>query len=279
MRVVTTLQELAQLRAKHPAGAAAAALVPTMGALHEGHRTLVARARAHDSVCVSIFVNPLQFAPNEDFTRYPRPLDADLTLCEAEGVDVVFAPTKDEMYAGGAPGVTVHAGPLGDVLEGATRPGHFDGVLTVVAKLFHLVQPEVAFFGQKDAQQLALIRRMVRDLDFPLEVCGVPIVRDPDGLALSSRNAYLDPQGREQALALSRALQAGRAAQHRGAAAALAEARGVIDAASGVRLDYLELVDADTFGAVDEQTERSLLLVAAYVGGTRLIDNVTLDLP
>jgi pantoate--beta-alanine ligase len=279
MRVVTTRTELEQFRDKSPRGRAAAALVPTMGALHDGHRTLIIRARAHESVCVSIFVNPLQFGPAEDFTRYPRPIEADLAMCAAEGVDLVFAPTNDEMYAGGAPRVTVHAGPLGDLLEGTTRPGHFDGVLTVVAKLFHLVRPEVAFFGQKDAQQLALIRQMVRELDFPVEVVGAPTVREPDGLAISSRNSYLGSDQRQHAVALVRALQAGRAAQHRGPAAVLAQARSVIDAASGVRLDYLELVDADTFGAVDEHTERGLLLVAAYVGGTRLIDNVTLDLP
>jgi pantoate--beta-alanine ligase len=277
MKVVTTKQQLAAARTGRPGGA----LVPTMGALHDGHRTLIRRAREESGqVCVSVFVNPLQFGPGEDFSRYPRQLDADLAMCDAEGVDLVFAPDQDEMYDGRPPGVTVTAGPLGAILEGKTRPGHFDGVLTVVAKLLHLVRPEQAFFGQKDAQQLALIRRMVRELDFPVEICGVPTVREPDGLAMSSRNGYLSPEQRQDALALSRALRAGRAAadQGSGAAGALAEARSVIDAASGVRLDYLELADADTFEPVDERTDRGLLLVAAWVGGTRLIDNVTLEL-
>jgi pantoate--beta-alanine ligase len=279
MRVVTTKQELAEIiGSERPGGA----LVPTMGALHEGHRTLMRRARAdRDHVSVSIFVNPLQFGPSEDFTRYPRQLDTDLAICDAEGVDLVFAPERHEMYDGRAPVVRVSAGRLGEILEGTTRPGHFDGVLTVVAKLLHLLRPGAAFFGQKDAQQLALVRRMVRELDFPVEICGVPTVREPDGLAMSSRNGYLSAADRQAALALSHALQAGRAAaqRHIGVDAALAEARSVIDAASGVRLDYLELVDADTFEPVDEATERGLLLVAAWVGGTRLIDNVTLELP
>jgi pantoate--beta-alanine ligase len=274
MRVVTSRAELADARD----GAAPVALVPTMGALHEGHRTLI--RRAHESrgqVWVSIFVNPLQFGPKEDLARYPRRLDDDLAMCEAEGVDVVFAPSVTEMYAG-EPAVRVTAGPLGDVLEGKTRPGHFDGVLTVVAKLFNLVRPDVAYFGQKDAQQLALVRRMVRDLDFPIEIVGVPTVRDADGLALSSRNAYLDAAARRSALALSRALDAGRRAGAHGAEAALAEARAVLAAEAGVRPDYLELVDAANFGPVQRETEHALLLVAAFVGGTRLIDNVTLDL-
>lgn len=280
MRVVTTRAELAELRAADPRGRAATALVPTMGALHGGHQLLIQRARAaHETVCVSIFVNPLQFGPAEDFSRYPRPLETDLELCKAAGVDVVFAPAKDEMYGGTAPVVTVHAGSLGETLEGKTRPGHFDGVLTVVAKLFHLVQPEAAFFGQKDAQQLALVRRMVHDLDFDVEVVGVPTVREPDGLALSSRNEYLSPDERREALALSQALGTGRAAAAHGPAAVVRDARAVIDAAAGVRLDYLELVDAATFEPVDGDSERAVLVVAAWVGGTRLIDNVTLDLP
>ncbi|MEU8465860.1 pantoate--beta-alanine ligase [Streptomyces sp. NPDC029003] len=190
------------------------AVVMTMGALHEGHATLVRTARAQagpdGQVVVTVFVNPLQFGENEDLDRYPRTLDADLRIAAAAGADAVFAPAADEVYPGGAPQVRITAGPMGGRLEGATRPGHFDGMLTVVAKLLHLTRPDLALFGQKDAQQLALIRRMVTDLNFPVEVAGVPTVREDDGLALSSRNRYLDPVERRTALALSRALFAGR---------------------------------------------------------------------
>ncbi|MFE2287747.1 pantoate--beta-alanine ligase [Streptomyces sp. NPDC059443] len=190
------------------------AVVMTMGALHEGHATLVRAARAQagpdGQVVVTVFVNPLQFGANEDLDRYPRTLDADLALAEAAGADAVFAPAVEEVYPGGDPQVRISAGPMGERLEGATRPGHFDGMLTVVAKLLHLTRPDLALFGQKDAQQLALIRRMVTDLNFPVEVVGVPTVREEDGLALSSRNRYLSPLERRTALALSRALFAGR---------------------------------------------------------------------
>ncbi|MFP5371470.1 MAG: pantoate--beta-alanine ligase, partial [Actinomycetes bacterium] len=186
------------------------ALVPTMGALHEGHRTLVRAARQQAAtVVVSVFVNPTQFGPGEDFDRYPRTWDADLAALTAEGADVVFHPGVDEMYPPGAAGVTVHPGPLGDVLEGAVRPGHFAGVLTVVAKLFGLVRPDVALFGEKDYQQLTLIRAMARELALGVEVAGVPTVREDDGLALSSRNRYLSADQRAAAVALSRALRAG----------------------------------------------------------------------
>jgi pantoate--beta-alanine ligase len=278
MRIVTTRAELAAVRREHDS-AKQLALVPTMGALHRGHRELIRRADPQRSaVYVSIFVNPLQFGPAEDFSRYPRRLDDDLGICTEEGVDTVFAPTTEEMYGAGTPGVTIAAGPLGERFEGRTRPGHFDGVLTVVAKLFHLVQPDLAYFGQKDAQQLAVIKAMVRDLSFPLEVVGVATVRADDGLALSSRNAYLDPAQREQATTLSRALAAGRAAAPHGARAVQEAAQRVLDATPDVRVDYLALVDADTFRDVDAMTSRGLLLVAAWVGGTRLIDNATLDL-
>ncbi|MEU2156479.1 pantoate--beta-alanine ligase [Streptomyces sp. NPDC019396] len=190
------------------------AVVMTMGALHEGHATLVRTARSHAGadgfVVVTVFVNPLQFGPSEDLDRYPRTLDADLKIAREAGADVVFAPSTDEVYPGGQPQVRITAGPMGELLEGASRPGHFDGMLTVVAKLLHLTRPDVAFFGQKDAQQLALIRRMTRDLNFPVEIVGVPTVREPDGLALSSRNRYLAPDERSAALALSRALFASR---------------------------------------------------------------------
>lgn len=190
------------------------AVVMTMGALHEGHATLVRTAREQagpdGQVVVTVFVNPLQFGANEDLDRYPRTLDADLLICEEAGADAVFAPAVDEVYPGGDPQVRITAGPMGGRLEGATRPGHFDGMLTVVAKLLHLTRPDLALFGQKDAQQLALIRRMVTDLNFPVEVAGVPTVREDDGLALSSRNRYLSPAERRTALALSRSLFAGR---------------------------------------------------------------------
>ncbi|MFC9848040.1 pantoate--beta-alanine ligase [Streptomyces sp. NPDC060223] len=190
------------------------AVVMTMGALHEGHATLIRTAREiageEGEVVVTVFVNPLQFGKGEDLDRYPRTLDADLKIAEATGADAVFAPSVDEVYPGGEPQVRVSAGPMGELLEGATRPGHFDGVLTVVAKLLHLTRPDVALFGQKDAQQLAVIRRMARDLNFGVEIVGVPTVREEDGLALSSRNRYLSPQERRTALALSGALFAGR---------------------------------------------------------------------
>ncbi|HET9141676.1 pantoate--beta-alanine ligase [Actinophytocola sp.] len=249
------------------------ALVPTMGALHAGHRDLLRRAgRIQNTVVVaSIFVNPLQFGPNEDFDRYPRPLEADLDVCAQERVEVVFTPERAAMYPPGAQ-VTVHPGPLGDELEGAARPGHFAGVLTVVAKLLNIVRPDFAFFGEKDYQQLVLIRRMVADLDMDTRVIGVPTVREPDGLALSSRNAYLDPAQRQAATALSAALSAGAHAGTGGAAAVLDEAGAVLAASSGIDVDYLELRDPN-LGPAPEHGE-ARLLVAARVGTTRLIDNV-----
>ncbi|MFI6604296.1 pantoate--beta-alanine ligase [Nonomuraea sp. NPDC050536] len=248
------------------------ALVPTMGALHEGHRSLIRSARAAAAqVVVSIFVNPLQFGPNEDFSRYPRTFDADLDTCRAEGVDVVFAPSVEEMYDP-ARQVSVAAGRMGAIVEGESRPGHFDGMLTVVLKLFNLVQPDVAYFGQKDAQQLALIRRMVADLDVPVEVVGGATVREPDGLALSSRNRYLSPDQREAALALSRALRAG--ASQTGPAGIRAAALAVLQEAP-IDLDYLALVEPGTFEEVpDSYTGPAILAVAARVGTTRLIDNI-----
>ncbi|TYB59113.1 pantoate--beta-alanine ligase [Nonomuraea sp. PA05] len=254
------------------------ALVPTMGALHEGHRSLIRQARVRaDQVVVSIFVNPLQFAPNEDFSRYPRTFDADLEVCREEGVDVVFHPAAEDMYAADRQ-VSVSAGEMGRVVEGASRPGHFDGVLTIVLKLFNLVQPDLAVFGQKDAQQLALIRRMVADLDLPVEILGAPTVREPDGLALSSRNRYLSDGDRQVAVALSQALRAG--AARLTPAEIRQTARAVLDEAGpGLDLDYLALVDPATFAEVSEDYEGlAVLAVAAKVGSTRLIDNVTLTL-
>lgn len=253
------------------------ALVPTMGALHDGHAALVREAAARGgTTVVSIFVNPLQFAPGEDLDRYPRTLDADLQVCAANGADLVFAPPAEEVYPNGEPEVTVEPGPLGEVLEGASRPGHYRGVLTVVAKLFGLVRPHVAGFGEKDYQQLVLVRRMVADLCLGIDVVGAATVREPDGLALSSRNRYLSVDERRQALALSRALRAGADASSGGAREVLAAARVVLQDAEGVDVDYLALTDPDLHDPPDEGPAR--LLVAARVGGTRLIDNVPLTL-
>ncbi|MEE6281974.1 pantoate--beta-alanine ligase [Georgenia sp. MJ170] len=248
----------------------------TMGALHEGHLDLVREARRRgDVVVVTIFVNPLQFAAGEDLDAYPRDLQADLARLSEVGADIVFAPEPATVYPDGEPQVRVDPGPVGSVLEGATRPGHFGGVLTVVAKLLHLVAPDIAVFGQKDAQQLALVRAMVRDLDIAVEIVGVPTHRETDGLALSSRNAYLSPAEREQALALSAALRAGRDAASDGPDGVLAAARAVLDTAPGARVDYLTLVDPMTFSpGVATGNGEMLLVVAAQVGATRLIDNM-----
>jgi len=252
-------------------------LVPTMGALHEGHRTLVRAARElGGSVVVSVFVNPTQFGPGEDLDRYPRTWDDDLAALAAEGADLVFHPPVDEVYPPGSLGVTVQPGPLGQVLEGAVRPGHFAGVLTVVAKLFGLVRPDVAVFGEKDYQQLTLIRAMARELALGVEVRGVPTVREDDGLALSSRNRYLSPEQRATAAALSAALRAGAAAGPRGADAVLAAARAALADAPGLLQDYLELTDPDLGPAPTAGPAR--LLVAARAGSTRLLDNTAIDL-
>lgn len=255
------------------------AVVMTMGALHEGHATLFRRAReGFDSVIATVFLNPLQFGAGEDLAKYPRTLDADLELCRREGVDVVFAPGPDVVYPDGDPGVRVSAGRLGALLEGASRPGHFDGVLTVVAKLMHLTRPDAAFFGQKDAQQLLLIRRMVRDLDFAIEIIAVPTVREPDGLAMSSRNTYLSGLDREVALTLIKGLGAGLAHAHEGASAIRRAARDVFAREPLCRVDYLVLVDPETLQDVPEWFRgEALLAVAARVGTTRLIDNMPVN--
>jgi pantoate--beta-alanine ligase len=254
------------------------AVVMTMGALHAGHVELVRQARKRaDAVIVTIFLNPLQFGPGEDLAKYPRTFDADLQLCTEEGVDLVFAPAPDVVYPDGDPGVRVTAGRLGGRLEGASRPGHFDGVLTVVAKLIHLTRADLALFGQKDAQQLLMIRRMVRDLDFRSEIVAVPTVREPDGLALSSRNTYLSGLDREAALALSRALAAGEAASAEGASAVRRAAREVLVREPLALVDYLVLVHPDTLDDVPEWYHgEAVLLVAARIGRTRLIDNAPL---
>ena len=279
--LATTRAELASLLQDARAGGHPVGLVPTMGALHEGHASLIRAARervaADGRVVVSIFVNPLQFGAGEDLDRYPRTLEADLDLCAREGVDVVFAPGVDEVYPGGDPQVTVEPGPLADVLEGRTRPGHFRGVLTVVAKLLGLVRPDVAVFGQKDYQQLVLVRRMVLDLNMGVEIVGAPTVREDDGLALSSRNRYLDGDQRVAATALSRALRAARGSAEYGVAVALDEARTELREHL-VDLDYVVITDPD-LGELPHDVPpgtEARILVAARVGTTRLIDNMPL---
>jgi pantoate--beta-alanine ligase len=251
-----------------------------MGALHAGHaalvRTAADRVGADDAVVVSIFVNPMQFGPGEDLARYPRTFETDLEACAANGAAVVFAPSVEEVYPHGEPQVTIEPGPLATILEGASRPTHFRGVLTVVAKLFGLVRPDIAVFGQKDYQQIVLVRRMVEDLCMGIEIVGAETVREDDGLALSSRNAYLIGDQRSVALTLSRALRAGAAAAADGADHVLAAARAVLHASAGVDLDYLALTSPDLDEARDPGEAR--LLVAARIGSTRLIDNIALTL-
>ncbi|SFO13317.1 pantothenate synthetase [Geodermatophilus obscurus] len=267
----------AQLRALVAGLPGPVALVPTMGALHEGHRALVRAARERaGSVVVSVFVNPTQFGPGEDLDRYPRTWDADLAALTEEGADVVLHPPVDEVYPPGALGVTVDPGPLGGVLEGAVRPGHFAGVLTVVAKLFGLARPDLAVFGEKDYQQLTLVRAMVRELALPVEVVGVPTVREDDGMALSSRNRYLSPEERARAATLNRALRAGAAAGPRGADAVLTAAGEVLATAPELAPDYLALTDPDLGPAPAAGPAR--LLAAVRAGGTRLLDNTAVTL-
>lgn len=283
MDVIRTVAGIREACDRARAAGRTVGFVPTMGALHEGHASLIRRAREErDAVVVSIFVNPLQFGPHEDYARYPRDEEGDLATCARLGVDLVFAPPVEEMYPGGEPVVTVDPGPIGDRLEGASRPGHFRGVATVVAKLFHAVGPCAAYFGEKDAQQLFLVRRMVRDLSFPVEVVGCPTVREPDGLALSSRNRYLSPGEREAAgclfLALSEAAELAREGERDAAVLVAAMARE-IGATQGVRLDYAAVVDEATFEEVREVRGPARALVAAWVGATRLIDNLPLPEP
>jgi pantoate--beta-alanine ligase len=279
--IARTREELTAARASF----GTIALVPTMGALHEGHRALIRRARGlAGAVAVSIFVNPLQFGPGEDLDRYPRSFPDDLAVCAEEGVGLVFAPTVDVMYPEGErTGVTVSSGEMGTIVEGVTRPGHFDGVLTVVLKLFNLVRPEIAVFGEKDAQQLAMVRRMVADLNVPVWIDACPTVREKDGLALSSRNRYLSAPERVTALSLSLALSRGVAAAPDGPAKVLAAARAVLGEAAATEppllLDYLVLVDPTTFHEVgDDYVGPAVLAVAGRVGSTHLIDNMPLYL-
>jgi pantoate--beta-alanine ligase len=255
-------------------------LVPTMGALHEGHLSLVRAAKAQcDAAAVSIFVNPTQFSPTEDLAKYPRQFDQDCRLLEKEGVDILFAPPVEEIYPCGAVTWVLVEG-LSEKLDGRSRPGHFRGVTTIVAKLFHIIEPVAAFFGQKDAAQLAVIRRMVRDLNFPVEIVACPIVRESDGLAMSSRNAYLNREERARALVLPRSLQEARQrfqAGERIAAKLISAGKEILAHEPQVRLDYLEIVDPDTLEPVERISQETLVAVAAYVGSTRLIDNIVLE--
>jgi len=280
MEIVNKIDELFVTRNGIRSRGGRLGLVPTMGALHEGHLSLIRAAKAKsDVVASSIFVNPTQFGPNEDFSRYPRDLEKDLALLERDGVDLVFVPSVEEMYP--QQSVTwVAVEGLSDRLCGKSRPGHFRGVATVVAKLFNIVEPDIAFFGQKDAAQVAIIRRMVRDLNMPVAIEACPIVREPDGLALSSRNAYLSPQQRQDALVLFRSLLRVRelfADGERNPAILIKAAKNVLSGSSAVRLDYFEIVDPDELTPLALINQPALVAVAAFVGNTRLIDNIVLE--
>jgi pantoate--beta-alanine ligase len=279
MKICNTIEDMRAACRAARRGGQRFGFVPTMGALHEGHLSLVRAAKASCGiVAASIFVNPLQFAPNEDLAKYPRTFERDRELLAKEGVDLLFAPSTEEMYpAGAVTWVTVEE--LSAKLDGRSRPGHFRGVTTVVAKLFHIVEPDAAFFGQKDAAQVAIIRRMVRDLNFSVEIVACPIVREGDGLAMSSRNAYLDPQQRKQALVLHRSLLSVKKsweAGERNAAKLVDAAREEFAREKSVRLDYLEIVDPDNLDSLTSAAQGALVAVAAFVGTTRLIDNILL---
>lgn len=279
MRTIRAIAELRAHLALERSADRTIGLVPTMGAFHAGHRSLMERARAtHDVVVVSLFVNPTQFGPNEDLSAYPRDEARDAEIAAAAGVDILFAPPASEVYPDGFQ-TSVHVGALGDPLEGAHRPGHFDGVATVVVKLLNMAQPSTAFFGQKDAQQALIVRRIVRDLDIPVRIEVCPTVREPDGLAMSSRNAYLSPADRERAVALRRALDAAEAAVTTGereATAVVAAARGAMTPYA-VEPEYLALVASDTLAPIDRIDGEVLLALAARVGPARLIDNALIS--
>jgi pantoate--beta-alanine ligase len=277
MKICTTIDEMRVVCRAARSGGKRLGFVPTMGALHEGHLSLARMARGTcDVVAASIFVNPTQFGPNEDLARYPRSFERDREMLKKEGVALLFAPSVEEMYPQGA--VTwVEVEGLSGKLDGRSRPGHFRGVTTVVAKLFHVVEPDAAFFGQKDAAQIAVVRKMVRDLNFPVEIVACPIVREADGLAMSSRNAYLSSEERVRALALSRSLMRVRKLWEDGEISAeklKAAGRGEIQREKLMRLDYFEVVDAGTLDPIADAREGALVAVAAFVGSTRLIDNI-----
>ncbi|HWT33246.1 MAG TPA: pantoate--beta-alanine ligase [Microbacterium sp.] len=279
MRILRTVAEVRAAVTEARTAGRTVGLVPTMGALHEGHLSLIRRARAESGfVVMSLFVNPTQFGPNEDLAAYPRDEAKDAAAAESAGADVVFAPSVDEIYPHGF-ATSIHVSGVAEVLDGAARPGHFDGVATVVTKLFQIVAPDAAYFGQKDAQQVLVVRRLVRDLDLPVRIVACPIVREPDGLAMSSRNVYLDPAARRQASALNRALETADAALKGGltdAPGILAAARAVL-AEAGIEPEYLELRSPDDLHELDAVPDAALLLVAARVGAARLIDNRILE--
>ena len=279
MQILRTITEMRAASRAARGESRRVGFVPTMGALHEGHLSLVRAAKAQcDVVAVSIFVNPAQFGPNEDFSRYPRTFEKDRALLEKEGVSFLFAPSVEEMYPAGAVTYVTVKG-LSDKLCGRSRPGHFRGVTTVVSKLFHIVEPAVAFFGQKDAAQAAIIRRMVRDLNLQVEIVVCPIVREADGLAMSSRNTYLSPQERKVALVLYQSLtqvQSLFEQGERGAEKLIEAGRRTFAEEPAARLDYFEIVNPDTLGPVADVAHGALVAVAAFVGTTRLIDNVLL---
>lgn len=280
MRILRTSDEMHAACAQLKREGRRIGFVPTMGALHEGHLSLVRAARAQcDIVAASIFVNPLQFAPTEDLDKYPRPFERDRQLLEAERCDLLFAPDAKDMYPAGAT-TCVEVGDLGERLDGRSRPGHFRGVTTVVSKLFHIVEPDTAYFGQKDAAQVAILRRMVADQNFAVRIIVCPIVREKDGLAMSSRNSYLNPAERKQALVLHRALMRVQTLADRGERCAdrlITAGKEVIAEESAVRLDYLEAVNWETLLPLEDVGNGALIAVAAWVGSTRLIDNVVLQ--
>jgi pantoate--beta-alanine ligase len=279
MKICKTIEEMRSASRDTRSEGKRFGFVPTMGALHEGHLSLVRAAKAKsDVVAVSIFVNPLQFGPTEDLAKYPRSFERDRELLEKEAVDIVFAPQPEEMYPKGAVTYLTVEG-LSEKLCGRSRPGHFRGVATVVAKLFHIVEPDLAFFGQKDAAQATIIRRMVRDLNLPIEIVVCPIIREPDGLAMSSRNVYLRPEERKAAPVLNRSLTETKNRFDQGernARKLIAAGKRVMAQESRVRLDYFEIVDPDTLDPVLEVTRSALVAIAALVGNTRLIDNILL---
>ena len=279
MKICKTIEEMRSASRDTRGEGKRFGFVPTMGALHEGHLSLVRAAKANsDVVAVSIFVNPLQFGPTEDLAKYPRSFERDRELLEKEAVDILFAPQPEEMYPKGAVTYVTVEG-LSEKLCGRSRPGHFRGVTTVVAKLFHIVEPDLAFFGQKDAAQATIIRRMVRDLNLPVEIVVCPIIREPDGLAMSSRNVYLRPEERKAAPVLNRSLTETKNRFDQGernARKLIAAGKRVLAQESRVRLDYFEIVDPDTLDPVLEVTSSALVAIAALVGNTRLIDNILL---
>jgi pantoate--beta-alanine ligase len=279
MKICATISEARAACRDARAGRKRLGLVPTMGALHEGHLSLVRAAKGCDAVAVSIFVNPTQFGPREDLSKYPRQFERDCQLLEKEGVEILFAPSVEEIYPDGQVTWVLVEG-LSEKLDGRSRPGHFRGVTTIVAKLFHIIEPDAAFFGQKDAAQLALIRRMVQDLNFRIEIVACPIVRESDGLAMSSRNAYLNREERGRALVLQRSLQQVEQEFQKGeriAARLIATAKKVFAREPQVVLDYFEIVDPDTLDPVERISQKTLVAVAAYAGSTRLIDNTVLN--